>query len=100
MTQPTFRLDLRIGESPSMPLSRLAPTFPTHHEQDAIEGYLRHLRICSNRYFHNTIRQDSSINLSQAIKAHIALCISVRVISYQKSNFSIFLLIYRKVLAF
>jgi hypothetical protein len=33
----------------------------------------------------------SPINLSQTIKAHIALYISVRAVSYQKSYFSIFL---------
>ncbi len=31
----------------------------------------------------------SSMNLSQTIKAHIALYISVRAVSYQKSYFSI-----------
>lgn len=32
----------------------------------------------------------SSMNLSQAIKLHITLYISVRAVSYQKSYFSIF----------
>jgi hypothetical protein len=45
MTQPTIgaRLIVRsLFEIPSMPALRLAPTFPTHFERGAIEGYLRH----------------------------------------------------------
>jgi hypothetical protein len=39
---PTRLLVRSLFEIPSMPASSKAPTFPTHFEQDAIEGYLRH----------------------------------------------------------